>query len=781
MYRLLISLVLVLIFSIAGSPLEAEQLSARVLDSSGAVIPGVSVTLIDQITGQHWAGVTDDSGQSHFSDRRQGAYLLKAEMPGFQALVMRVELGPSVVEVDLVLRVDGLADEILVTATGNPRLAARSSRSYGIIEGEQLESAHEAFLGEALLTQPGLRIQRLGGPGSFTTIRFRGLRQTDTGLLFNGHRIRDAGGFRGDITGFFEEMMLTNISRIELASGASSHLYGSSANAGVINLVPEFGRGRPSFKLAFEGGSLGMFRETVHSQGSLGRFRYSAGASRTDVNQGLDGQDVYRNTSLSSLLELELHPDIQISGMFHFTKTPRLDLNESPFPIGPSGSELDFETGDGPVTGFVAPLNDPDSQREASLFTGIFSWDHRPSNHWSYSVYYQNTDTHRDFSDGPLIDPLLSDLGVFEFPFESSLIEGTIDVLGTKHHVNLGSHHLFLFGVEHERESRTNAFVSKAFGIDRDPTTDRQSSTAFFVQDHISMLDRQLELTASFRAQFFEVENPESIPELEGLDTPDAYTGGVSLSYWFPDTGTKLRAQAANGFRAPSLSERFADFESILGRIRVGNPLLRPERTLTLDVGIDQVLMNKYLRLGATYFYNRLQEIIVSRSLFQQENAKGGLSRGIELFAQTVPAPGLDLNFGYTYTNADFVPSSDLLRSDNTVAEAGVARTIEGIPTHHWSAAFNYRRKPWNFNFQYVGISGYTEGLFSPRFFREVLFPFEGYQRINASVGFTVPLGDESSVEFYLKGENLLNDEYFEDGFNTPGTLFRVGVQYRLR
>ena len=781
MNRLFISLVLVSIILIAGSSLEAEQLSARLLDPSGAMIPGVTVTLIDQITAQQWAGLTDDSGQAHFSDRRPGAYLLKAELSGFQSLVMRVALGPDDVEVDMVLRVDGLADEVLVTATGNPQLAARSSRSYGIIEGEQLESAREAYLGEALLAQPGLRIQRLGGPGSFTTIRFRGLRDTDTGLLFNGHRIRDAGGFRGDITGFLEEMMLSNISQIELASGASSHLYGTSSNAGVINLVPQFGKGKPSLKLAFEGGALHSFREAVQSQGSLGKFRYSAGAVRTDVNQGLDGQDVYRNTSLSSLLEFDLHPDIRISGMLHFTHTPRLDLNESPFPIGPPGQELDFETGDGPVTDFVTDLNDPDSQREASLLTGIFSWDHRPSNRWSYSAYYQRTDTHRDFSDGPLIDPLLSDLGVFEFPFESSLIDGTIDVFGTRHHLDLGSHHLFLFGVEHERESRTSGFVSKAFGIDNGPTTDRQSSTAFFLQDHISMLNRRLDLTASFRAQFFEVENPESIPELDGLDTPDAYTGGLCLSYWFPETGTKLRAQAANGFRAPSLSERFAEFESILGTIRVGNPLLRPERTLTLDVGIDQVLMSNHLRVGATYFYNRLQEIIVSRSLFQQENAKGGLSRGMELFAQAVPAPGLDLNFGYTYTNADFVPSSALLRSDNTVAEAGVARAIEGIPTHHWSAGFNYRMQAWNFNLQYVGISGYTEGLFSPRFFREVLFPFEGYQRVNASVGYTVPLGDESSVEFYLKGENLLDHEYFEDGFNTPGVLFGGGVQYRLR
>ena len=502
---------------------------------------------------------------------------------------------------------------------------------------------------------------------------------------------------------------------------------------------------------------------------------------RTDVNQGLDGQDVYRNTSVGSLVEFDLHPDVKISGMLHYSNTPRLDLNESPFPIGPAGMELGFETGEGPVTGFVSDLNDPDSQRKAHLFTGIVSWEHRPSNLWSYSVYYQNTDTGRDFSDGPEIDPFLSQLGVFEFPFESSLIEGTIHVMGTQHYLRAGEHHLFLLGVEHERGSRTQQFVSTSFGIDRGPTTDRQSSTAFFLQDQISLLGRRLQLTASFRGQFFKIDNPESVPELEGLDTPDAYTGGLSLSYWFPESGTKFRAQAANGFRAPSLSERFSEFESILGTIRVGNPLLRPERSLTLDFGIDQFLLNNRLRLGATYFYNRLQEIIVSSRLFQQENAKGGLSRGIELLVQGATVPGLDFSLSYTYTHADFIPPFDLLRSDNSVAQAGIARNIEGIPSHQWTTGMNYQRGRWNFNLQYAGTSSYEEGLFSPRFFREVLFRFEGYHRVNASLGYTIPIRDQSSLELYLRGENLLNNGYISDGFRTPGANAWAGIHYRFR
>lgn len=220
--------------------------------------------------------------------------------------------------------------------------------------------------------------------------------------------------------------------------------------------------------------------------------------------------------------------------MVHFSDTPLADLNESPFPVGPRGNELGFEKGEGPVTGFVHNLNDPDSWRSAHLGTGIFSWQHRLNNRWSYSLYYQNTGTSRDFSDGPELDLFLSQIGVFEFPFDSSLLEGEIHVVGTQHHLQAGEHYLLLLGVEQEKESRSSQFISRTF-------QGGQSSTAFFVQDQVNLCNRKLQMVASFRSQFFEVDNPESIPELQGLDTPDAYTGALAVSYLLRRTGSKVR------------------------------------------------------------------------------------------------------------------------------------------------------------------------------------------------------------------------------------------------
>ena len=93
----------------------------------------------------------------------------------------------------------------------------------------------------------------------------------------------------------------------------------------------------------------------------------------------------------------------------------------------------------------------------------------------------------------------------------------------------------------------------------------------------------------------------------------------------------------------------------------------------------------------------------------------------------------------------------------------------------------NYQRGRWNLNLQYTGTSSYEEGLFSPGIFTEVLFRFEGYHRVNASLGYTIPIRDQSSIELHLRGENLLNNGYVEDGFKTPGANAWAGIRYRFR
>ena len=80
-------------------------------------------------------------------------------------------------------------------------------------------------------------------------------------------------------------------------------------------------------------------------------------------------------------------------------------------------------------------------------------------------------------------------------------------------------------------------------------------------------------------------------------------------------TGTKLRAHAGRGYRAPSFYERFGTFYSSFGYGIYGDPRLHPNRSLGGDAGIDQSFVNGRMRASATYFYTRLQEVIGFNSI----------------------------------------------------------------------------------------------------------------------------------------------------------------------
>ena len=65
------------------------------------------------------------------------------------------------------------------------------------MNGRQISHRAEFALSEAIRNVPGVRVQQNRGPGSFTTIQTRGLRNQDTAVLIDGLRFRDAASIAG--------------------------------------------------------------------------------------------------------------------------------------------------------------------------------------------------------------------------------------------------------------------------------------------------------------------------------------------------------------------------------------------------------------------------------------------------------------------------------------------------------------------------------------------------------------------------------------------------------
>lgn len=764
-----------LILILAGTTIMLAQttatLSGRITDPQGANVPGATVILHARDNRVLITTTTDAAGTYRFEGLMQGEYLLSAEAPGFARDAHPVRLDRSgITTLDINLEVAAINTDVVVTAEGTPQTIDEVSKSVSVVNAEQIERRDEYSLVEALRPLPGVRVAQLGGPGSFSKILMRGLRVVDTSLLVDGMRVRDAADFRGSINPYLEDMLTNNIDRIEVMRGSGSSLYGSNAVGGVINIVPPEGTGSPKFNLGFEGGSLGLFRERGQVSGGIkDKFGYSISATRLDVNHGVHEGEIYRNTNLGGHARYNFNSNISLRGTVLYTRGFNR-LSNSPFPIGPSGNEFGFGIGAGPVVGFVENEPDPDNFRNSRLFVGSLIFSHQVNNVYSYSVAFQSVATNQNFDSGPDQSETAKRLGLFA---DVSVFRngGRIQTFNFRNNIRVGRYNLVTVGLEAEHEKFSQVFTSPFFSTPE--TTDRQRSLAFFAQDQLSLLDGRLQFSAAFRTQGFTIKNPQSIPEVQDVGVPRATTGDGSLAYLFRNSGTKLRAHVGNSFRAPSLSERFVLFRGQ----RIGNPFLRPERGLSVDGGIDQTLFDNKLRASATYFYNRLQEIITSTTLFREINAPGALSRGVELSLVTSPTRGLDINTAYTFTNSNQVQSFSVLRSDNVRLPAGASVESFSIPRHTFSLEVNKAfQNGLNVNFDLNAISKHNFPLFDPVFFSQVLVSFEGYTKADLSLGYTRRFSPARSLRFYVKVDNLFDRGYIEEGFRAPGRTGLAGT-----
>jgi iron complex outermembrane receptor protein len=542
----------------------------------------------------------------------------------------------------------------------------------------------------------------------------------------------------------------------------------------VINIVPQDGAGEPSFEISAEGGSLGLFREQGQASGGFGkRGGYSFAATRLDVNEGVHGDEVYRNTTLGGRMRYSVTPRATLRGTVHFADAFGR-ITGSPFPIGPAGSEFGFATGAGPVAGFVENELDLDSFRDSTAFIGSIVFSHEVGRHYNYLVSFQSVNVGRDFENGPDQTPTAIRLGLFEF-VSTSGTDGRTDTFSFTNNLRAGRSQLITIGLEAEREQLSQEFNSPFFSTPR--TSDRQRSFAFFAQDQASLLEGRLQLSAAVRTQSFSLRNPESIPEIDGIDIKRALTGDVSIAYIPAGRGTKLRAHAGNSFRSPSLSERFSLFRGD----RVGNPFLRPERAVSIDGGIDQQLFGGRVKAAATYFYSRLQEVITSTSLLNTTNGRGGLSRGVELSVAASPAAALDLIAAYTYTNSAQELAAGSLRSDNVRLPAGASSAAFSIPRHAFSLEINHRFKNGlNLNFDLYAASSHEFPLFDPVFFSQVITGFEGYAKADIGASYTRGIGERRQVTFYGKVDNVFDVAIFEEGFRVPGAVGAAGLRVRF-
>ena len=776
------------------------SIRGRVVDPSGALAPSALVRLYSRDSTVQRTAQADDNGLFEFGELPRGSYLLEAATQGLDQaspMAVQVEAGKTS-EVELTLRVSQLATRVEVTATSTPQIGTEGGKALDQLDAASLERRGEFALSESLREVPGLRVQQLGGPGAFTRILTRGLRATDTAILMDGVRLRDSASIQSDGTAYLADLLMVNSDRVEVLRGSGSSLYGTNAMSGVINMVTDAGGGRFHGDVSAEGGGLGLFRGSARGAGGAfgDRLAYSAGVAHLNVSSGTEGIEWVRNTTAQGAALYRLIPAMQVSArLFGIRSAANVTTNPEAAPaellpaqgvvtaVPVIGSALELAQAGKPFpwgsATFLPNLYDPDSRRSSEVLSGLFAWSYQMSPRANYRVSYHMLSSGRGAGDAP------TGPGMWQPMYNSQYrYDGRVDTLQARGDFTPVRRHLVSAGYEYERE-RSN---SRSWDMNPDPTgrvdarTEAlQESGAVFAQDQMRFFADRLQVSFSGRFQHFKLTPPEfsgGTPSYQGAKfdaPPNALTGDVAVAYFAPNTGTKFRAHAGNAYRAPSLYERFGAYFFLGSFSALGDPRLRPERSVSVDGGFDQYFAGNRFRASVTYFYSRLQEVIGFGMLENDPfgrwggyvNTPGGLARGVEVSGEARPWRRALVQASYTYTNADE-------RQSNLVG--GSLRSIRVFPQAFTLVATQEITRRLQVTFDFLGASRYIAGTF---FVGSGNRPFEfaGPKKLDSSVSYTLPLSDRRSLRFFTRIENLLNREYYEDGFRTPRVWAVAGMK----
>src|SRR5215204_4745959 len=110
MKRVLASLILALVLCPMGA--AAQEIRGTVSDSTGGVLPGVTVTVTNSETKVAQTAVTDDKGLFEVLYLNPGTYTVSAELSGFKTVVLagnEVRVG-DVLRLGLVLQTGGVTE-----------------------------------------------------------------------------------------------------------------------------------------------------------------------------------------------------------------------------------------------------------------------------------------------------------------------------------------------------------------------------------------------------------------------------------------------------------------------------------------------------------------------------------------------------------------------------------------------------------------------------------------------------------------------------------------------
>lgn len=565
--------------------------------------------------------------------------------------------------------------EVVVSATRGEKDISDVPASVDVVTKEEIEKREIMTVDQSLNTLPGVFDRR--GKGLMDTqasITLRGIpNQNRTLILRDGIPLNNA--YTGDVQ--WGGLAPEDIERIEVVKGPFSSLYGGNAMGGVVNIITKM----PEKREFILKGGYGSSWNRGQAADDLQKYYLSYGDKIKDklslfLSYGWKGTNGYPTdlnvqssrppagiTGWSPTTDNQGNPryligdkgdnrwwddNLNVKAQYSFSRETKLNLSflrtrykyvyEDPhtFLKDAAGNPI-FSYGTVQESSFLAGLGygaqniyNASFQTEVSVVKAKVSLGLARQD----SPWYITPDTSATRGGGPgTLSETPSENYYADLQFDIPIWERQILTFGGSFRYDWADTQEHRVSYWNDEKSTTSlTFQSRG----------RNRTYAFFIQDEIRIIEN---LTAylGFREDWWETYDGYSnsvgaagFPKTFDSRNASSFNPKVALVYK-PFEQTTLRTSAGKAFRAPTVYELYRTWVSSSGVTYAGNPDLKPETTVSWDIGCEQGLW-KGAKIKGAYFENYLSDLIYRNSItptfLQNSNVGEATVKGVEVEAE---------------------------------------------------------------------------------------------------------------------------------------------------
>jgi outer membrane cobalamin receptor len=607
-----------------ASDAAAAEITGTVVDRSGRGISRAFVRVTDNSGHELARGFADEAGRFTLVAPDHAGCRVEATLTGFQPAAAACAAEPLRLE----LAIAPVQETVLVSATRTDAPTSQVGASATVFTAEDLERRQAPFVTDLLSTTPGAMVLRSGGAGSLTSLFVRGGESDYNKVLLDGVPLNEPGG-----TFYLNNLTTENLERVEIVRGAYSALFGSDAMASVIQLFTRRGdrtQRRPRGSVQIDGGTYETLHLNASVSGGTPRVDYAAGIAQFNSDNRVPNSRL-ENTTLSGNLGVTLGA----AATLRFIARGELEQAGTPGP-----------------TAFGRPDLDASFERDDSVASVMFD--------------QQLTRTLRQRAAYSVAVSTQSSTNLILDPPYTATFEGRVATRQSTDFLNDTRGHLRRHHAGYQADWRLTE--GKAAGTqlltllvdwdgERATQEDRSSGSETFtsrdnfgvsVQDQ--MLWRRVFVTAGARLEHNENFGTEVVPRGSLVYVARESSANVG--------STRLKISAGTGIKEPTMLESFS-----ISPFFLGNPDLKPERSRSVEAGLDQRFAADRAKLELTWFDNRFSEIISLRTnpaTFEGQYFNVGVTkaRGVEVGGEVVPAAAVRARAGYTFLDSAIVEST---------------------------------------------------------------------------------------------------------------------------